>query len=109
MYLSNLKEYINEVGPRWYISKKLGSTNLEDDALAMSSSGPPTACSPLNGWRVKRLCHILHRGTFVEEDSNRREANDSCVHRETDFEPTHNIEMICLDGIALIYNHAFEE
>lgn len=100
MYLLNLKEYINEAGPRWLISKKLGSTNMDNDVLAMSSSGPPTACSPLSGWRVRTPCHTLHRGIFVEQNSNRIEANDSCVDTEIDFESFYDMELMCLDGMA---------
>ena len=65
----------------------------------MSPPGPPTACPPLSGWKVKVPCDSLHRGTSIERNPNRFETNHSCVNTERNFEPSTNLEMMCLDGM----------
>ena len=102
--ITNLQDYIENVGPRWYVGKALGSTKLGEDVIAISSSGPPSACPPLSGWRVKIPCDALDSGTLKEQNFN-RDGVPACTHGEKDFQSTNNIEMMCLDGMVIFSYH----
>ena len=83
-----LQAYESGNGPRWYISPKIGSKDLNKTVFAISDSiDSSKPCPPMTGWLVKTDC------------SNQSDCSITNFH----FNPDTAVSGLCIEGSEFPY------